>query len=74
MIIKYLVKNGANINKKDFLGETPLHKACYLLSHNLEKEQNQIIQFIAPKMKNINSKNKNGYTPLHIAVQYGRLV
>ncbi len=61
-IVKFLVKEGANINAQDFLGRTPLH---YVIKGNdLEKAKLLIAHGAV-----INVKNNDGQTPLHYALE-----
>ncbi len=61
-IVKFLVKEGANINAQDFLGRTPLH---YVIKGNdLEKAKLLIAHGAV-----INVKDNDGQTPLHYALE-----
>ncbi|OUM61539.1 hypothetical protein PIROE2DRAFT_12452 [Piromyces sp. E2] len=61
-IIKYLVKQGADINKENILGETPLFFAC--------RSQNvNVVKGILENGTNINKENILGETPLFIACE-----
>ena len=60
-IVQYLLEKGANIEAKDFLGQTPLHSIC-------ESENRvQAMECLIDHGANIEAKNSNGRTPLHEA-------
>jgi ankyrin repeat protein len=61
-IISTLLKQHANVNAKNILGQTPLHLAVY---SELEEACDQLIEHNA----NVNSMDKNNCTPLHAAVE-----
>ena len=56
-IIKYLIEHGANINKEDRKGETPLFNVC--------RNGNEIIvKYLVKHGADVNKENKYGKTPL----------
>ena len=59
-IVRFLLKNGADINKEDKNGFTPLYLACY--ENNVE-----IVRLLLEKDADINKEDKDGNTPLHVA-------
>lgn len=63
-IVKYLLKQGANIDPVTNGGKTPLHMACY----NRNKE---IIEYLIYKRANINAQDIEGNTPMHILAELG---
>ena len=69
--IKYLLKNGADINIVDSMGNTILHKiVLYALFERLKnKELDEIFEIVSSYSINPNIKNNDGMTPLHLAVK-----
>lgn len=71
-LIKELVTNKANINKKNSYGETPLHIAC-----KSKKSIDNIIGIVRYliSLENIivDEQNNLGFTPLHTACYYDNL-
>lgn len=63
-LIKYLIDNGADINKKDIKGNTVLHKAC----DRFEFERDLVIKYLLLKGadKYIDEKNNDGVAPVDI--------
>jgi ankyrin repeat protein len=61
-IIKYLIKQGANVNHKDANNDTPLTVAC-----NNEK----IIKYLVEHGADIHKKGRYNKTPLHTACECG---
>jgi len=66
-IIKYLIKNGADINKANSAGVTPLMFAIMYFPEKLE-----IVDFMLNHQAKTNVKDKKGNTPLTGAVGAGR--
>jgi ankyrin repeat protein len=66
-IIKYLIKNGADINKSNSKGVTPLMFAIMYFPQKLE-----IVEFMLNHQANLKVKDKAGNTPLTGAVGAGR--
>ena len=64
-LIKFFIKNGCDLNLRDYLGNTLLHAA-------VAKEAEQSVSVIL-KAADINAKNLAGKTPLHAAAGAGRL-
>jgi len=54
------VENGADINKIDNHGWTPLYIAC-------QKGHITVVKYLVENGANINEGNNNGATPLYIA-------
>lgn len=63
--LKYIVKQGIDINHKDNYGNTSLH---YAIKLSREKE---IIKLLLDYGADVNIKNKHGETPLDIALEKG---
>ncbi len=62
-IVIKLIKNGANINLSDFLGNTPLHYAV------IEKNYNILEYMINNNDLLYSETNMNGNTPLHLLIE-----
>jgi len=60
-IVKYLVKHGANVNKENKSGETPLFKAIF---NSYFKENQSIIKYLVEHGADINKQDREGRTPL----------
>ena len=58
------LKEGANLNAKNGLGETPLHWA-------VQMGRSEVVRFFIDKGANPNGRTKNGGTPLHWAASKG---
>jgi ankyrin repeat protein len=63
-VTRMCFKRGANINKADVLGQTPLHTACII--GNID-----VVLWLVKKGANINKLDENGSTPLHWACAKG---
>jgi ankyrin repeat protein len=61
-ILMYLLKHGANINDRNFEGQTPLH--TWVSSPTAEEDVPQLLKLGA----NVNAQDYEGNTPLHTAV------
>ena len=55
---KYLVERGADINKENEYGETPLFEAC-------ENGKLVIVKYLIEHGADINKRNNTGETPLY---------
>jgi len=64
-IVKLLIENGADINKSDNYGQTPLFIAC-------QNGYLEIVKLLIENGADINKSNNNGKTPLFIAREYQR--
>jgi ankyrin repeat protein len=66
-IIKMLLTAGANVNEKDEMGNTPLHRAVYS-GHDYHadpiKDQVEAITLLLKSGADVNAVNNNGNTPL----------
>ena len=60
IMAKILLKKGADVNAKDWQGETALHEAAYWNAIDVAK-------VLIDESANVNAKDKNGETPLHEA-------
>ena len=66
-IVKYLVEHGANVNCKNYQGNTPLHFAA-------ERElREDIVKYLIEQGADLNVVNKDGYTPFHFIILKGNL-
>ncbi|XP_058449295.1 ankyrin-1-like, partial [Malaya genurostris] len=65
-ILKFLVRNGAEINAVDKYGKTPLHRAAY-------KGQLELVKLLIEHGANKNAIDDQGCTVLHEAVSSGQL-
>ena len=61
-VVKLLLDSGANPNKTDSLGRTPLNQAIGF---------RHVIQILVDRGADLEKADKNGCTPLHRAAQYG---
>ena len=70
-MVKLLVSRGANVNAKNFMNYTPLHKAIFNFTDpkNNEKDCESILSLLLDKGANIDAQDKSGVTPLMGAVQ-----
>lgn len=69
--LKFMIKNGANLNARDNMGDTILHCASGKTENNEGIEQ--LLSIILDNYKNINSLNYRGRTPLAHAVTSNNL-
>lgn len=65
--LKLLVDNGADINKKDYEGQTALHRATL----NPQGETLEPLEYLIEKGADINVQDINGNTPLFVAFASG---
>lgn len=71
-IIDYLIAQGANVNVRDDLGETPLHKAARSPAHLTPSGGcPKVIDDLIAQGAKVNAQNDQGETPLHIAASSG---
>lgn len=66
-MIKFLIKNGADINKKDDIGQTALHRATLIP----KGETLEPLKYLIEQGADINAKDNEGNTPLFIAYALG---
>jgi len=59
-IVRCLIDAGADVNKDNDHGHTPLHLACW-------RDSLDIIKFLLNTGADVNAKSAGGYTPLHEA-------
>ena len=69
ILIRALIKKGADINAKSHTGWTPLHEATYYGSRG----DLEIFEVLFEYGCDVNAKDNKGFTPLHIAAQDNRL-
>lgn len=78
-----LIENGANVNIKDYYGNTPLHYAAAVsikcrdydnvdLCNAAGKEHEKLVRLLLDNGANINIRNKYWNTPVDYAKKYGR--
>ncbi len=68
-IIKYLIEKGANVNKLDSDGCSPLHYAIIMsldLYNENGKLNNSIVKLLIENGADVNIKNTSNYTPLFL--------
>lgn len=70
-MVQLLVKRGANVNAKNKMNYTPLHKAVFnfMGADPNEKDCEKILNLLLEKGANIDAQDNNGITPLMGAVQ-----
>ena len=62
-VVKCLVENGAQINAKDNMEQTPLHIVVARINCNLN-----VVKYLVKNGAQINSEDRGKRTPLHAAV------
>lgn len=62
-MLKLLTENGADINKKDYEGQTALHRAALIP----QEETLELIRYLIEHGANINAQDNAGNTPLFVA-------
>ena len=62
-----LIREGADVNVKNLLGETPLHLASRHDGHV------KVVKLLLEKGLDVNVTNSSGHTPLHIASSYSKV-
>ena len=80
-VVKILIDNGADVNARDSMGRTPLHRASQKRKRNDEEyaqlsvaNKEQIIETIIlliQKGADVNARDDDGSTPLHLAYKKG---
>jgi ankyrin repeat protein len=65
-MVKLLSLAGANINKPDNQGNTPLHLAA-------KRGNNHVVKSLYKLGASLNLRNKDGKTPLDIAKEHGKI-
>ncbi|MFQ3621603.1 MAG: ankyrin repeat domain-containing protein [Spirochaetales bacterium] len=64
-IAEKLLSQGVEVNQRDLMGNTPLHKAV---------RYPEMVKLLLDKGADINAQNLLGETPLHIAIPYKETV
>ena len=67
-LVKFLIKNGANVNTRDKKRRTILHKA-----YNTNNKNTKLIKFLIGENTDVNAIDKDGCTPLHNAIRIDNL-
>ena len=72
--LKLLISYGADINKTNFIGESPLHRAAFFCSSNagldaMERNYKKLSIILTQPNIIVNVKNSDGQTPLHYALK-----
>ncbi|EAY18987.1 hypothetical protein TVAG_246650 [Trichomonas vaginalis G3] len=76
-VAEFLISRGANINKKDSTGHTPIHFAIisYWDDHDdlslYNSKVKDLVELLLSNGANVNAKDKDGHTPLHLASLFG---
>ncbi|KAJ7501641.1 hypothetical protein B0H11DRAFT_724791 [Mycena galericulata] len=65
-VVRSLVERGANVNYRDYFGQTPLHLAA-------EHGYSDIASFLVEHGADVNSENISGETLLHLAAEHNHL-
>lgn len=63
---KYLIENGATVDKKNFMGYTALHWTAFT-------GRVEVVDLLLSKGANINARTEDGRTILHVAASRGHL-
>ena len=66
-VAKYLVSQGANVNAKNNVGETPLHSVIDLPDAAIMDTQLEIARFLVSQGADVNARDSRGKTPLDLA-------
>jgi len=66
-MVKFLVEKGADINKKDGFGETPLFAACNITNANENNEK--IVKYLIDHGADVNKEGMFKKTPLYVACE-----
>jgi ankyrin repeat protein len=64
--VKQHLAAGTDVNAKDVVGMTPLHRATY-------QGYKEIAELLIAKGADVNAKNNSGWTPLHEAAYKGHM-
>ena len=60
-----LIQLGGDVNARDSLGHTPLHKA-YIIESYYERERNEMVKLLIHSGSDTHSRDKMGHTPLEL--------
>lgn len=75
--IKLLIDRGADVNKKNHEGNTPLHLVALKGKKKITNAQKQVISetinLLTTEGADVNSRNDKGNTPLHLAARTGHI-
>jgi len=71
-LVTDILKAGADSNRIDSAGNTPLHYAVGLMASNFEAAE-PIVKYLMDHDSNCNAKNKENWTPLHLIARKGAI-
>ncbi|MFV9923751.1 MAG: ankyrin repeat domain-containing protein, partial [Anaplasma ovis] len=71
LIPRFLIRNGANVNCRDRVGNTALHAAVELLKFpDKQAYAQECVDLLCDRGASARQRNAQGYTPLHMAAAY----
>ncbi|ACZ49205.1 ankyrin [Anaplasma centrale str. Israel] len=73
-LVRFLIRNGADVNCRDSAGDTALHVAVGLLKFPDKVEcAQEFVNLLCARGASTRQRNTQGYTPLHLAAAYKNL-
>ena len=76
--VKQHLAAGADLNVKDFIGDTPLHLAAYgtpaadeMFGSRSTFGNNEVVKLLIAEGVDVNARDVRGWTPLHYAARVG---
>ena len=69
-LVRDILKAGADPNRIDSVGNTPLHYAVGLMASNFDAAE-PVVKYLMEHDSNCNAKNKENWTPLHLIARKG---